>query len=416
VARHRASLSAAAGFAAARPLAAAFWLLTVFAGLLSGGVALILSLLRHPRGGLRAASQPAVAVMAPWVLRWRIGAWSERAAVERYTRAPIAQAYLPPAEGGRAAVAAELLEDPVTWLDAAYFLVAPIPAGLALLAIGTLWALALDLLFGQSSDPWMLALTSSPAGRLIPWAALVVLLLLPVIGLVLSGVQVGLARALLGPPENARLAEEAASQRELRRLAVDAAEAERRRIERDLHDGAQQRLTALALDLGMARQKMATDPAAAGQLVERAHADAKLALAELRDLARGIHPTLLTDRGLGSAVTALAARAPVAVEVDADLPHRLPAPLESAAYFLVAEALTNVSRHAEASAAEVWIALRNGCLIAEVRDDGRGGADPAGGTGLRGLADRIAGLDGHMVVDSPAGGPTVVRAEIPCGW
>jgi signal transduction histidine kinase len=198
-------------------------------------------------------------------------------------------------------------------------------------------------------------------------------------------------------------------------MAVDVAAAERRRIERDLHDGAQQRLVALAMDLGMAREKFAGDPQAARTLLDEAHDEAKRALAELRNLARGIHPAVLTDRGLDAAVSALAARSPVPVEVDIDLHDRPPGAIESTAYFVVAEALANVAKHAAATHAQVRITKEGGRLVVEVRDDGVGGADPAGGSGLTGLADRVASIDGRLTVASPQGGPTVVRTELPCG-
>jgi signal transduction histidine kinase len=168
------------------------------------------------------------------------------------------------------------------------------------------------------------------------------------------------------------------------------------------------------MDLGMARAKLETDPAAATALVGEAHEEAKRALAELRDLARGIHPAVLADRGLDAAISALAARSPVPVGVDVTA-GRLPGPVESAAYFVVAEALTNAAKHARAAEIGVRIARHRDLLIVEVIDDGAGGADPARGSGLRGLADRVAAVDGHLTITSPPGGPTVVRAELPCG-
>jgi signal transduction histidine kinase len=168
------------------------------------------------------------------------------------------------------------------------------------------------------------------------------------------------------------------------------------------------------MDLGMARAKLETDPAAATALVGEAHEEAKRALAELRDLARGIHPAVLADRGLDAAISALAARSPVPVGVDVAT-GRLPDPVESAAYFVVAEALTNAAKHARAAEISVRISRHRDLLIVEVIDDGAGGADPARGSGLRGLADRVAAVDGQLTVTSPPGGPTVIRAELPCG-
>jgi signal transduction histidine kinase len=230
----------------------------------------------------------------------------------------------------------------------------------------------------------------------------------------LGQLHAAVARGLLGPTRSA-LARRVERLEVTRARAMDAAAAERRRIERDLHDGAQARLVALAMDLGMAKEKFASEPSAAMALVDEAHREAKLALAELRDLARGIHPAVLTDRGLDAALSALAARSPVPVEVRVELAGRLPEAVEVIAYYVVAEALVNVARHAEATEATVRVVRERGGRVAvvEVADDGRGGAEPGAGTGLRGLADRLGGIDGRLTVSSPPGGPTVVRAELP---
>ena len=202
--------------------------------------------------------------------------------------------------------------------------------------------------------------------------------------------------------------------RESRARIVEAGYAARRKLERDLHDGAQQRLVGLALDLRLAREKLDDDPQAAAAMLDEASGDLAKATEELRELARGIHPAVLSDRGLEAAVESLAQRAPLPVEIDASVEGRLPEPVEAAAYFVVSEALTNVVRHSGADRAEVGIRRDNGRLVVEVADDGTGGADPAG-SGLRGLADRVAALDGRLRVDDPAGGGTIVRADIPLG-
>jgi signal transduction histidine kinase len=190
---------------------------------------------------------------------------------------------------------------------------------------------------------------------------------------------------------------------------------ERRRLERDLHDGAQQRLVSMALNIRLARAKLNEDPLAAEQLLASAGTELDSALAELRELARGIHPAVLTDRGLATALETLANRAPVPVEVG-DLPDgRLPEAVELAAYFVVAEALTNVAKYSEASHATVQVGRENGRLVVEVADDGIGGADPGRGTGLRGLADRLAVLEGRLEVESAQGRGTTITARIPCG-
>ena len=196
--------------------------------------------------------------------------------------------------------------------------------------------------------------------------------------------------------------------------AVDVQEAELRRIERDLHDGAQARLVALGMSLGMAEQKLQSEPEAARELLADARAGAGEALRELRDLARGIHPPVLADRGLDAAVRALAAGSPISVTVSATVPERPKPPVESAAYFVVAEALANAGKHAGASRVDVRITGAGGVLSVEVHDDGAGGADPSGG-GLSGLRRRVEALDGTLQVISPRGGPTTIRAELPCG-
>jgi len=190
---------------------------------------------------------------------------------------------------------------------------------------------------------------------------------------------------------------------------------ERRRLERDLHDGAQQRLVSMALNIRLARAKLNEDPLAAEQLLASAGEELDSALEELRELARGIHPAVLTDRGLGTAIQTLANRAPVPVELGELPDERLPAAVELAAYFVVAEALTNVAKYAEASHATVQVERQNGRVVVEVSDDGVGGADPGRGTGLRGLADRLAVIEGRLEVDSEQGHGTTVTARIPCG-
>ena len=194
---------------------------------------------------------------------------------------------------------------------------------------------------------------------------------------------------------------------------VEVGDAERRRLERNLHDGAQQRLVSVALGLNMVAAKLDKDPEAARGLLTNAQADLARGLEELRELARGIHPAVLTDRGLGAAIDALAARAPVAGDVEAVPDERRAAPVEAAAYYVVAESITNIAKYAHASRATVSIARANGTATVTVSDDGVGGADPAAGTGLRGLAARVEALNGRLDVDSPAGGGTRITAEIP---
>ncbi|MFC9794202.1 sensor histidine kinase [Streptomyces sp. NPDC057695] len=219
-----------------------------------------------------------------------------------------------------------------------------------------------------------------------------------------------LVSGLLGP---SRLASRVTELESDRGVVVDTASADLRRIERELHDGAQARLAALAMDLGLAKEKLARDPRAAAVLVDEAHGEVKLALQELRDLARGIHPAVLTDRGLDAALSAVASRCAVPVSVDVDLPARPVAAIEGIAYFTVSELLRNVTAHARARRAwvDVWRAGER--LMLQVRDDGAGGAHVVTGRSLASLSDRVGAVDGVLAVDSPEGGPTTVTVELP---
>jgi PAS domain S-box-containing protein len=194
---------------------------------------------------------------------------------------------------------------------------------------------------------------------------------------------------------------------------VEASDAERRRLERNLHDGAQQRLVALSVGVRLAQGKVRGDPDEAAELLEMASEELAEALTELRDLAQGIHPAVLTEQGLEAALEVIAARAPLPVELEVRLPERLPEPIEATAYYVVSEALANVVKHSDADSARVFAEGAGLCALVEVADDGVGGADPSGGSGLRGLRDRIEALDGTVVVESPPGRGTLVRAELP---
>lgn len=223
-----------------------------------------------------------------------------------------------------------------------------------------------------------------------------------------------LTASLLGPSGKAALARRVEQLATSRADTVDTQAAELRRIERDLHDGAQARLVSLGMSLGLADEIVDRDPAAARALLAEARKSSTDALSELRDLVRGIHPPVLADRGLDGAVQALALGSPIPTDVEVDVPGRLPAPVESAAYFAVAESLTNVIKHSGATKAWVRARYSDGSLSLLVGDDGCGGADPAGGTGLRGMERRLAAFDGTLFVTSPPGGPTVATMELPC--
>ncbi|BCJ74686.1 histidine kinase [Catellatospora sp. IY07-71] len=248
--------------------------------------------------------------------------------------------------------------------------------------------------------PWLTALLCAAGCVLLPLAAY------PITAW--AGARAAVARAVLAPADT-DLVEVLRSRERL----VDGFDSERRRIERDLHDGAQQRLVALSVTLGLARLQVA-DGHAAAPLLDDARQQTALALAELRELIRGVHPQILSDRGLAAAIRDVAGRSPVPVELDLRLDGRLPAPVEVTAYFAVNEALANLARHSGAARGRVAAWTQDRRLLLEVSDDGTGGADPARGTGLTGLADRAATVGGRLLLASPAGGPTLLRVELPC--
>lgn len=318
------------------------------------------------------------------------------------------------------------LGDPATWRDLVY-LILLFPLGIAWLTILSItFALPLGLIatpltfrwwepFSFVGEGWRWLVIDTTGEAFIAAAFGVGLLfLVPTVIKGMAAIHSAIAAALLGPTQSARLNVEVQGLRVSRGKGLDAAEFERRQIERNLHDGAQQRLVALAMGLGMAKEKLETDPEAARQLVEEAHEHAKQAIVELRDLARGISPAVLTDRGLDAALSALAAQSPVPVDVSCRIGDRLPAPVESTAYFVVAEALANVAKHADANRASVAVHREGDQLMVEIQDDGIGGADPSG-NGLTGLASRVEAVGGQLTVESAAGGPTVIKAELPCG-
>ena len=375
------------------------------------------------------------AVHTGTLIALRDAAQNERHDIGRFRGITIPVTYRAPSGAGRQPTAAVLVRDPGTWRDLAYWASAVALAVVTAGVVAVAWLAPIALIVAPLAirasaasvrdtgaiapaassvmDVWWASLSTADSVLLVS-LAVASALIAPALTRAAAAVHAGLGEALLGPGGQARLRAELDEQRARRRLAVEAAETERRRIERNLHDGAQQRLVSLAMNLGMARQKFSSDPAGAQQLVVDAHAEAKLALAELRSLARGIHPAVLTDRGLDAALSALAGRVGVPVDVEVALEDRPPTAVESAAYFVVAEALTNVARHASATRASVTVCGIEDLLVVEIADDGIGGADPANGTGLAGLADRIDSIEGRLEVRSPLGGPTMVRAELPC--
>jgi len=318
-----------------------------------------------------------------------------------------------------------------TWRQLGYHLLAA-PA-LAVGAIAALWAwlagIPLTLLYayawalpqqvllrrGQSSSPsgHLLRVLSIPVDVYLTAAGIVLLAAAPWLTAAVGALDARAARALLGPSRAEELEHQVEHLAQTRAGVVDAADAERRRLERDLHDGTQQRLVSLAMRLGMARAER-PDAAQAQQVIAEAHEEAKAALLELRHLVRGLHPAVLEDRGLDAALSGVAARLPIPVRLTVDVPGRPPPTIEAVAYFVVSEGLTNIAKHAQASQAEVFVQRANDRLHIIVSDDGVGGADPARGTGLAGLAKRAASVDGTFEIISPPGGPTLLTVDLPC--
>jgi signal transduction histidine kinase len=304
----------------------------------------------------------------------------------------------------------------LAWLTCACFAgpvlgalaLAPIPAAIA-------FGVVLPVLWWSLGDQALSPLISSAGGAATSFGiGLLVLAMAYWLGPALIDTHSLLARSLLSPSRGERLSAQLDRLRVTRADAVDIQAAELRRIERDLHDGAQARLVALGLTLAGAERLLRTDPEQAGQLLALARDTSAQALQELRDLVQGIHPPVLADRGLVDAVRALALDSPLVVHVSADLVGRPEPAVESAAYFAVAELLANVAKHAGAGRAQVIIGHDGQRLRVTVTDDGRGGADPDRGTGLLGVRRRLATFDGTLAVHSPAGGPTLATLELPC--
>jgi signal transduction histidine kinase len=281
-------------------------------------------------------------------------------------------------------------------------------------AAGILLPLYVDRLPGDEAVSWLDWSSTAEVWAGVA-AGVVMLLLARLLSAALTLAQVRLAHALLSPSEADALRLQVTRLTETRARVVDAADAERRRIERDLHDGAQQQLVALAMNLGRARAKFEDDPEGARELVDQAHQDAKDSITELRNVIRGVHPAVLTDRGLDAALSSVAARSPVPVRLDVDLPRRPSPTAEAVAYFVVSEALTNVARHARARHVDVHVEREGDRLLLSVADDGVGGAAERPGSGLAGLRDRVQAVDGTFHLTSPPGGGTTMTVEVPCG-
>jgi signal transduction histidine kinase len=358
-------------------------------------------------------------ILALTLLLSHLGAHVERERAALVLGTPIARPPRQAAGDGRLKRIFTFLRDRATWKELAYLLLLG-PLGML---VGTtalvLWGAVVALAVAPAVQP------ASPDGSLLhdlgfAWSLLgpvgaVILALAVVAGTRALAAGLGaLAYLLLAPDEHEELVARVSELETTRAGAVESSDARLRRIERDLHDGAQHRLAFIAMELGRARAKLADDPGGAEVLLAGAHEESKRAMAELRDLVRGIHPSVLTDRGLDAAISGIGERCPMPVDVTVDVSVRPPAAQETAAYYVVAESLTNVTRHSGAAHAGVDVALRDGRLLVTVSDDGCGGAAGVPGSGLEGLRQRIEALDGTLSIDSPPGGPTRIRAELPC--
>jgi len=311
-----------------------------------------------------------------------------------------------------------------TWRQVAYHALAG-PA-LAVAAVAALWMWLAGILYTfVYAYAWMLPQDSmlapghrfvrpiGPVDAYLTVAGVALLMVAPHLTAGVAALDVRAARRLLGPSRAEELEHRVEHLTQTRAGVVDAADAERRRLERNLHDGTQQRLVSLAMNLGMARAQTETVEEA-HQAIAEAHDEAKAALAELRNLVRGLHPPVLEDRGLDAALSGIAARLPIPVRLTVNVPRRPPPTIEAVAYFVVSEGLTNITKHAQATQAEVIVQRAGDRLHIIVTDDGVGGADPARGSGLAGLARRAESVDGTLEIASPPGGPTLLTVDLPC--
>jgi signal transduction histidine kinase len=418
-----------------------FWLMTMhlLVDLLVGTVtfSLIVSLLATSIG---LTVTFLLAIPAAW-LTIAVSMWLadlERArAHATLDMAPIPSPHRAPPEG--ATFFARLrhrVSEGATWLEFGYHVLL-LPVGV-LTFVMTIAAFTLPIALvlaplgvaiapGRFADLGSFELRMGPGVFVLPAVGVWFLVFVPSTITLMGGVRRWMVTRLLGERPGRSLAGRVVELESSRSALVDAVDAERRRFERDLHDGAQQRLVAVAMDLGMAKAKLDSASGVAPEvrsLIDGAHAEAKRAIAELRDVARGVHPAILEDRGLDAALSSLAARCPIPVTVEVDVADRPPRPIDAVAYYVVAESLTNVAKHAatQATRAVVRVTQQRGRLGIEITDDGPGGASIGGGGGsgaglaggLSGLRDRVASVDGTLLVLSPKGGPTTVLVELPC--
>ncbi|HUG13494.1 MAG TPA: sensor histidine kinase [Thermomicrobiales bacterium] len=367
-----------------------------------------------------------IPILIAAVYVWQQGARSERWRIGALLQEPIPDPYRPTPAGSWWDRFKSLVTDWAIWRDLLY-LILLFPIGviefvilvLVLTIPVTLLSMPIVWLTGNQANVEIGSVLSwnlnSVSGMLSLGAIGIPALMLGLLAIVATGrAHLAFAKALLGPGERAQLEQKVVDLRDSRARVMDAEMMELRRIERDLHDGAQQWLVATAIDLAMAKDKLESEPEAARELIDKAGSQTRQALTDIRNLVRGISPAILVDRGLDPAISALAVRCPIPVHVDVDIERRLPEAVETTAYFIVAEALTNIAKHANATEARITARLFSDRLLLEIMDNGPGGADPRGGTGLTGLKDRASALDGELRIESPTGGPTRIRAELPC--
>jgi signal transduction histidine kinase len=361
-----------------------------------------------------------IPLLAFTLLLWRWGADTERQRAALVLGEPIARPVrLAPLSPRFIDRWVARVRDRTTWRDLGYMLLLG-PVGIIAGTITVaLWsaavaALVSPLFAAGAADGSFLGDLSTAATAGVALASIPIAAVAAIATRALATGCSALARLLLASDDRTELTERITSLEATRSGAVESADARLRRIERDLHDGAQHRLAYIAMELGRARAKLPNDPEAVDALLADAHDESKRAMRELRDLVRGIHPSVLSDRGLDAALSGLAERASVPVEINTSLSERLPPAVETAAYYVVAETLTNAGRHSGASHAEVDVRREGPHVVVAIRDDGRGGARRKPGSGLEGLAQRVEALDGTLIVDSPEGGPTTITARVPC--
>ena len=393
------------------PLGVGGWVVIVGLGVV--WVAALWSLIDGPTGGrLLAVAYVLVVVAVPVALPWCVRACS---ALQRLRfRAVLGVELLAPprAAGGWPPRLVRPWRASATWRQLAYHLLALVIGGAGGALVAICW-LALPLGLGFAINLWIEGAWGANALWVVALGVAVVLAA-PWVARGVARVDEAAARALLGPSRAEELTLRVQSLARSRAEIVEATDAERRRIERDLHDGAQQRLVSLAMHLGVARASLTDASEPARQAIAEAHDEAVEALAELREFVRGLHPAVLNDRGLDAALSGIVARAPLPIRLRVDVASGCSPSIEAVAYFVVSEALTNVAKHAHASHCEVTVERCSDRLRIVVSDDGEGGATPANGSGLLGLAQRAAAVDGTLTIDSPAGGPTRITVELPC--